>query len=310
MANAKLIRLIHDDDASIHREINEMLGEGDMKLHTWHRNKNLGVSHGSGRDESPAHVLFEEMENAGFQINGQSVDSYLEQRLEQEEADYDAGESFGKSEEELIEEIVRAHAHEALSIHPVHMYEHGGVALSTSSFHDPFDSGQLGFVVIPRNSAEAQYHQPDQEGQDLWRPGQWLEEQDRLLQEPVRQMVKMAEAIANGAVYTFQAYEVDNLPEDTRAQDLEEAFSLIEGVSSSHLYESDDGPYISDEPDSLGGVLLTDLEQQTKEFIEDTWPDLSEQDAEKVFILDGEANRMVQEGQILHDEQEDAPGMS
>ena len=33
-------------------------------------------------------------------------------------------------------------------IYPVYMYEHGAVSLSTSSFNDRWDSGQVGFVTI------------------------------------------------------------------------------------------------------------------------------------------------------------------
>lgn len=33
---------------------------------------------------------------------------------------------------------------------PVYMLDHSGLALSTSSFHDPWDSGQVGFIVASR----------------------------------------------------------------------------------------------------------------------------------------------------------------
>jgi hypothetical protein len=32
---------------------------------------------------------------------------------------------------------------------PLYLYDHGGLKLSTSSFKDPFDSGRVGYIVIP-----------------------------------------------------------------------------------------------------------------------------------------------------------------
>ena len=37
-------------------------------------------------------------------------------------------------------------------IHPLYMYDHGGVSLSTTPFNCPWDSGQVGFVVVTRES--------------------------------------------------------------------------------------------------------------------------------------------------------------
>lgn len=41
------------------------------------------------------------------------------------------------------------------NVHKVYMYDHGGVALSLSSFGDRWDSGQVGFIVTDNKSPEA-----------------------------------------------------------------------------------------------------------------------------------------------------------
>lgn len=40
---------------------------------------------------------------------------------------------------------------------PVFMYEHSGVALSTGSFGDPWDSGQVGFIYVSRADVLKEY---------------------------------------------------------------------------------------------------------------------------------------------------------
>jgi hypothetical protein len=43
------------------------------------------------------------------------------------------------------------------NVHPVYMYEHGGIALSLSSFADSWDSGQIGFIYSDIESKEDAY---------------------------------------------------------------------------------------------------------------------------------------------------------
>jgi hypothetical protein len=40
---------------------------------------------------------------------------------------------------------------------PVYMYEHSGIALSTSPYHDPWDSGRLGLIFVPLATVRDEY---------------------------------------------------------------------------------------------------------------------------------------------------------
>jgi hypothetical protein len=40
---------------------------------------------------------------------------------------------------------------------PVYMIDHSGIALSTSSFNDPWDSGQIGYIAVTREKALKDY---------------------------------------------------------------------------------------------------------------------------------------------------------
>jgi len=40
---------------------------------------------------------------------------------------------------------------------PVYLYEHSGVTISTSSFRDPWDSGQIGWIYLGANEIESEF---------------------------------------------------------------------------------------------------------------------------------------------------------
>jgi len=67
---------------------------------------------------------------------------------------YDLGNSkrFDNPEE------VREYAKETNSLlFPLYMYDHSGIALSLSSFNCPWDSGQLGYVLVDREKTLKEY---------------------------------------------------------------------------------------------------------------------------------------------------------
>jgi hypothetical protein len=52
--------------------------------------------------------------------------------------------------EELKQDIIQ-NENPAI-IKPLYLYDHSGITISTSSFNDPWDSGQIGFIFIPKES--------------------------------------------------------------------------------------------------------------------------------------------------------------
>lgn len=71
---------------------------------------------------------------------------------------------------------------------PVYMYEHSGVVLSTSSFNDRWDSGQIGFVTIDWKTAQ----------------GMKIEQAVTLIEEQLRDYT----AYLNGDVYLYKISEL------------------------------------------------------------------------------------------------------
>ena len=60
-------------------------------------------------------------------------------------------------DEEPDEGKIRKAIQKVAMLVPIYMYEHGGVALSTGSFSDPFDSGLLGFAFITNAKIHAEW---------------------------------------------------------------------------------------------------------------------------------------------------------
>jgi hypothetical protein len=42
---------------------------------------------------------------------------------------------------------------------PIHVYEHGGITISSGGFSDPWDSGQLGFIYVSKEKALKEFSQ-------------------------------------------------------------------------------------------------------------------------------------------------------
>lgn len=57
--------------------------------------------------------------------------------------------------EELEAYIIKEYA--PVAILPIYMIDHGGCSISTQPFNDPWDSGQIGFIYVPRKKAHDNY---------------------------------------------------------------------------------------------------------------------------------------------------------
>ena len=63
------------------------------------------------------------------------------------------GEREGIDPAELYSDLQRERA----LILPVYMYEHSGITIRTSTFSDPWDSGQVGFIYVDRETVLREY---------------------------------------------------------------------------------------------------------------------------------------------------------
>lgn len=114
-----------DYEEDIDFDIDELLNyDFDLYLYTWHRNYRIGMPNPfSTREEMFAHIL--DMRPETFE---------------------------GYSNDELLKK-----ASTKCVILPVYMYDHSGIALSTSPFNDPWDSGLLGYIFAYKDDIRKAY---------------------------------------------------------------------------------------------------------------------------------------------------------
>ncbi len=85
---------------------------------------------------------------------------------------------------------VRAEGDTVLAILPLHLYEHGGMSVSTGAYSDTFDSGQVGWAYVTRSRAKRMGCTGRKYGKA------WLE-------KAIRSEVRDYDSYLTGAVYGF-----------------------------------------------------------------------------------------------------------
>lgn len=115
--------------------------------------------------------------------------------------------------------------YDAKVILPVYMYEHSGVALSTSSFSCRWDSGQVGFIYITKEKILSEYG------------GKIVTKQLREKVEAVlRSEIKTYSQYLNGEVFGYRTFKVGEEEEEidscwgyySEEEAIEEAKGIIE----------------------------------------------------------------------------------
>lgn len=101
----------------------------------------------------------------GDENSFESPDDYLISLIEKH-GKADEGKYNRLSTSELIEIV---HATESVEIMPLYLYDHSGLTISTNSFGDPWDSGQVGWISVDRATIEKNYNTDKQGWQEIAR---------------------------------------------------------------------------------------------------------------------------------------------
>ena len=81
-------------------------------------------------------------------------------------------------------------------IKPLYLFDHSGITISTSSFNDRWDSGQVGFIIIEEKNWE------NMMGKDMDRS-------DERLERIIDGEVETYDSYLRGDVYKYKIYEVE-----------------------------------------------------------------------------------------------------
>jgi hypothetical protein len=109
--------------------------------------------------------------------------------------------------------------HDVVLIEPLYMYNHSGITIATTPFGCRFDSGQIGWVFISKESIRKIY------GMKQIRT-KWLEENMERLQERLDSDVKVYDDFVSGDCY---GYEVVKVTEDEDGEEEEESIDSCWG---------------------------------------------------------------------------------
>ena len=111
-----------------------------------------------------------------------------------DEHNYSSGDY--SSFEEMKKDIIKRDG--AVIVEPLYMYEHGGITISTTPFSCPWDSGQLGFVIVTKDGIKNNF--------GVKRVTKKLIEKSKeILQSEVEEYKMYLE----GDVYGFRCYDKD-----------------------------------------------------------------------------------------------------
>ncbi len=127
------IKIVQDLDCENPRQDRDSF----TKMYCWHRRRNLGDDHKLEDTEA----MFKDIVGYDFM---EKLDAWRDRKYEKIPW---GGPGYRELQDaykdKLCDEVQRVAV-----ILPIHAYEHGGITIRTSSFSDPWDSGQVGWIYI------------------------------------------------------------------------------------------------------------------------------------------------------------------
>jgi hypothetical protein len=136
-----VIKIYQDEDAPNPRTDWDQVGT----MCCWHRLYNLG-------DEQPKIDPEQYLQDLATAVDKKLAD---EINLYEYPEDWDVAETPKTAEE--LQALIQTTLDEHYVILPLYLYDHGGITMSTGSFGDPWDSGQVGFIYVSKEKARKEF---------------------------------------------------------------------------------------------------------------------------------------------------------
>jgi hypothetical protein len=120
---------------------------------------------------------------------------------------YTSDDTIGSRSLERLRKVLE----ETALVVPIYKYEHGGVALKTGPFHDPWDSGLLGYAIMTNSKIRESFGggRYVYEGKECkWVPGTGIinKKRRKMAEDLIDAEVAEYSAYLNGEVYGFQLF--------------------------------------------------------------------------------------------------------
>ena len=82
---------------------------------------------------------------------------------------------------------------------PLYLYDHSGITINTTGFSCPWDSGQVGWIIVDKKKVKDEFH---------WK--RITGKREEQIMEYLRNEVKEYDNFLNGAVYGYEVFKGDN----------------------------------------------------------------------------------------------------
>lgn len=130
------------------------------KMVCWHRKYDLGDEH---QFDAPAQFFnwlvpddkFAELE-AAFDVEFESEEELFFERKYTAAQEAQWKKDNGSASKRFREQVNKAVLENAVVL-PLYLYDHSGITISASSFDDPWDSGQVGYIYVMNDVAQREF---------------------------------------------------------------------------------------------------------------------------------------------------------
>lgn len=186
------LKIERDDSPSNPRE-----NDNISIMHCWHRRYTLGDQcHGGGDDCSPHKVMIGIIadDNSEFEEQLEEWDRAEDATIKTR----DEARAHATAYRERIETEFEKHN----VMLPLFLYDHGGITMRTGAFSCRWDSGQVGFIYMPKKVALAELGGPEFKTKD------WTPEKQARVEEVLRIDVEVYDQYLTGDVYGFTLQEL------------------------------------------------------------------------------------------------------
>ena len=158
----------------------------------FHRRYNLGDNHEFNDSDDLIHFLFIRSSGEG----NISHKEYLYERLMARMEDEAEGVLPSAAQIKATNDYLMSEIQKGFVVLPVYLYDHSGLAMSTTDFNDRWDSGQVGIIFVSNEKIKEEY------GVGFIEPVLRLQVEERLKGE-----VSEYDAYLRGECYCFELYE-------------------------------------------------------------------------------------------------------
>jgi hypothetical protein len=147
MAKTFIVSIVNDDDVPNPRDDWDFIGT----LYTWHPHYTLG---GKNDHNNQDHIVDLHAWVYDWLIPSEDKESLFSNfSFDYEVLMFDDHEA-NVDEQTKFEALVNRWITDNCAILPVYLYDHSGVTISTRPFSCPWDSGQVGFIYVTRETCE------------------------------------------------------------------------------------------------------------------------------------------------------------